>query len=1070
MLGAPHSAVAMTESSHPAGTPRDILTLEQSLRLAVPEAVFALPRVVRRIIRLDIDRPLLWGRVPHRDSVALPPARLLELADDVWALPADLPETILLVARPDPAQFADRGEEALRREYWRLLYHGCLDIAARQAIATRAGGGRDFSALVRLIGETVVEEAAAVLAREGLLREPGDAREAVAELMAVVLEFEAFSPELLPVWFPAVDDHVALADLCADWVAADDILVRTRPEGLSDSAARVAPREAAPPPAATEPPGRLTRGAAAYLRRRAAAAVRRGNDVRGALLQWRLRRMAGADKEARRRAEQSLARRIAALVARLDRAVGLGEASPEEAAVLIAGLFDMTAGSAWSQPARLLYDLQKICVDSERESYRTQLLSWAFTSGRVPLIRPLPSQRTALVHRHAASAFRRLPALRLPDDLTRVATALLGPALDTTEARLRARLGPRVREALEHAGLAPTLVVEEAAFDKLVDDLLDDICRRGFESFGSVRDAVSRSQVKLPDLSGPGELVHGDPLLRADRNLAATLDGAYRQAPSYLLAMQRLSAVAFGVPLGRAITVHLLLPFGGAWVFWKGLEHVVEPLTRYSLGEPIHIYSRGAVLLTGLGVWLLMHLPGLRGAVAEGVRALGGLAHFVLVVLPRRLLRLPAVEQVLKSRPVRLFRRYAWSPLVFTGLVWLLLPHGGAWLSRGNRWLPGLLFAASAVVLNSPAGRAVQERVIEGLFRTLYQLHVHLVIGLLTWILDAFRRAVDLVEGTLYAVDEQLRFRTGESRLALGVKAVLTTLWAGIDWFVRFCVTLLIEPQLNPIKHFPVVTVSHKLLVPMIPVAAANLAAATGMQKRLALTSMTFISTTVPGVFGFLAWELKENWRLYAANRPRLLVPVQVGPHGESMRRLLVPGFHSGTIPKLFARLRRQRKGRGEPVAAGPSRAEEELVELGHDVASLVDDECLGLLRRTRLLGDVAIRVAGVRLATNRVTIDLAADAIGPEPLRLELVQGGGTLASRVARVGWLESLSEDRRRLVWRALAGLDRLCGVDFVSREEEGIIESVPVEGIEWTDWRDAWERERPARGGTGAPGDA
>ena len=139
-------------------------------------------------------------------------------------------------------------------------------------------------------------------------------------------------------------------------------------------------------------------------------------------------------------------------------------------------------------------------------------------------------------------------------------------------------------------------------------------------------------------------------------------------------------------------------------------------------------------------------------------------------------------------------------------------------------------------------------------------------------------------------------------------------------------------------------------------------------------------------------------------------------------------------------------------------------------MASLVDDECLGLLRRTRLLGDVAIRVAGVRLATNRVTIDLAADAIGPEPLRLELVQGGGTLASRVARVGWLESLSEDRRRLVWRALAGLDRLCGVDFVSREEEGIIESVPVEGIEWTDWRDTWERERAARGGTGAPGDA
>ena len=56
--------------------------------------------------------------------------------------------------------------------------------------------------------------------------------------------------------------------------------------------------------------------------------------------------------------------------------------------------------------------------------------------------------------------------------------------------------------------------------------------------------------------------------------------------------MQRLSALAFGLPLGRGITLHLLLPFGGAWVFWKGLEHIVEPVSHYSFGEPWHIYSR----------------------------------------------------------------------------------------------------------------------------------------------------------------------------------------------------------------------------------------------------------------------------------------------------------------------------------------------------------------------------------------------------------------------------------------------------------------------------------------------
>jgi hypothetical protein len=403
-----------------------------------------------------------------------------------------------------------------------------------------------------------------------------------------------------------------------------------------------------------------------------------------------------------------------------------------------------------------------------------------------------------------------------------------------------------------------------------------------------------------------------------------------------------------------------------------------------------------------------------------------------------------------------MFRRYVWSPMVVAAIVWLALPHGGGWLSRANPWLPAWLFALAAAVLNSPAGRAVQERALEGLGRAVQQIHARLVVGLVAWIVDTFRRAVDFVEGTLYAVDEQLRFRADESRGTLAVKAVLTTLWSGIDWFVRFCVTLLIEPQLNPIKHFPVVTVSHKLLVPMIPMVAANLSAATGMERRLALTTVTFISTTIPGVFGFLAWELKENWRLYAANRPATLRPVQVGRHGESMRRLLLPGFHSGTIPKLFAKLRRQLRGRAGSVAG--TRAGEQLAELTHDIAAFVDDECLGLLRRSRSLDAVAIRVADVRLATNRIAIDLAADTVGPEALTIDLCQRDGTLVRRLVKPGWLARLAGPRRELVEYALAGLDCLSAADFTTTVDATPVTTLPVEPIGWADWRDAWERER------------
>ena len=61
----------------------------------------------------------------------------------------------------------------------------------------------------------------------------------------------------------------------------------------------------------------------------------------------------------------------------------------------------------------------------------------------------------------------------------------------------------------------------------------------------------------------------------------------------------------------------------------------------------------------------------------------------------------------------------------------------------------------------------------------------------------------------------------------------------------------------------------------------------------------------LPDLFGFLFWETKENWRLYRANRPRSIKAVPVGPHGETVKALLAPGFHSGTIPRLYRYLRR---------------------------------------------------------------------------------------------------------------------------------------------------------------------
>ena len=84
------------------------------------------------------------------------------------------------------------------------------------------------------------------------------------------------------------------------------------------------------------------------------------------------------------------------------------------------------------------------------------------------------------------------------------------------------------------------------------------------------------------------------------------------------------------------------------------------------------------------------------------------------------------------------------------------------------------------------------------------------IVGLFWFIVDVFRRLMQLIERLLYTVDEWLRFRSGQSRMMLLAKAGLGVGWFFVAYIIRFCVNLLIEPQLNPLKHIPWVSVSHK--------------------------------------------------------------------------------------------------------------------------------------------------------------------------------------------------------------------------------------------------------------------
>src|SRR5262249_46561622 len=151
------------------------------------------------------------------------------------------------------------------------------------------------------------------------------------------------------------------------------------------------------------------------------------------------------------------------------------------------------------------------------EVYAVDLVEWALHFGQRPLKRPLPHQREVLMVRHLRGAFRRVGAVRLVDAHRPPPPPPLGGALPHRAQPLRDRFRPPVGAALDDAGLQPQNYPERLARDKLIEELLDRLTERGFLTIGDLRDALSRNQLKLPDLAGAGEFFRGDPLLRSDR-------------------------------------------------------------------------------------------------------------------------------------------------------------------------------------------------------------------------------------------------------------------------------------------------------------------------------------------------------------------------------------------------------------------------------------------------------------------------------------------------------------------------------------------------------------------------
>ena len=127
----------------------------------------------------------------------------------------------------------------------------------------------------------------------------------------------------------------------------------------------------------------------------------KGNTVRAAVLRTRAAEganltLAGARAELTRLSE------------RLRQALELNEEATERWRKALLPLLARSARGVWSQEARLLYDLQKVCVDSERGVYAVDLIEWALTLGRKPIKRPLPGHQEVAIVRHLRRALGRM--------------------------------------------------------------------------------------------------------------------------------------------------------------------------------------------------------------------------------------------------------------------------------------------------------------------------------------------------------------------------------------------------------------------------------------------------------------------------------------------------------------------------------------------------------------------------------------------------------------------------------------------------------------------------------------
>lgn len=1110
-----------------------ITELRRAVRQARTDAFLVEPRVVRRIIRELHGFARLSTWIPHTEV-------LVANAQDVQALAhpdelglgdfQSLPEHLILVAQPEEHELSQHSMQDLLQMMWKRLYHGCIDIHLQEQVRTGVLTRDAVHERIDQLGQVEFDEAHAVLQTEVRLFDPDSHVESFCEFSAIYHQMVMFSPDLLPIWFPSLSEtSPVLTIISQDFDAkqlfeSSQLYGATIPDRTSgatnDETALASERESWTDGLQWKPSPRRH----ARLMKSHDRWMERGNTVAAAVLA--MRAAAAATTEEEKQAATELATSDIKLLAnRLREALNFSESDLDDWEKSLGELLTNSVIGFWNSDKRLLYDLQKVCLDHERTIYQVDLVKWIVSRGRRPIRRPLTNIREVMMAKHLGLSAARLVSVRLSGTERERLSRLLHEAADLAEHQMRDRMRATVHQTIRDVGLNPRSVPEQVACDKMVEESLDCITERGYLTMGYLRDAISRNDLKLPDLTDPKDLIRGDHLLRTDDRLDVSLDGVYRRGEFYLRWLQVVSSLAFGTRIGRFATLFLAIPFGGAVMIVVGLEHMLDVLSKPDEVPPLADASdsaapatpvvtktaedatsetptttdetatteppsdQPALVLTHLedantvplalaeightatveqstkaseaepkplrpaytffcdhtvelslviGVLLMgvIHLPTFRAVCQMAVRQVWKLFRKIVYDLPLKLLHLPLVQQLWKAKWLVWVRRHVINPVLIVAFFGCLIPWILGRTTLNLLWVATISFALSAVV-NSRLGRDAEELTAEWLANAWYDLRSRFLMAFLDWIIDFFKWLLNTLERFIYAVDEWLRFHSGETWMSVVAKAVLGVVWSFVSFLLRIYVNLLIEPTLHPVKHFPVVTVAHKIFLPVILVIEHQMREMLTPYLGVALAGpITWFNIVfLPGIFGFLVWELKENWRLYASNRVPSLGPVIIGSHGENGGRLLKPGFHSGTLPKVFNNLRKIETKDASFHRFSQRRALSEALEhVERDIHRFIDRDLVRLLSYCEVWSQNPVRCDRIHAASNSFLVQLSCQNIDGLPLHLLFEEQSGWLVATISEHGWLDNSTPEMQHSFETALRGLYAKAGVDLVREQLE------------------------------------